>query len=136
MPEVLPFRSAPSSRQPKRRILATTLRELPPPAIGSIDYFDDMTPGLALRITANDARTWTLFYRDRNGRQKRLTTAEDLHGAGHGCAFAPAVMLKKTRLQCRLAQEEETRVVRRKSKGILQRRTRADTKCVIPLAVR
>ena len=24
-------------------------------------------------MTANDARTWTLFYRDQHGRQKRLT---------------------------------------------------------------
>jgi integrase len=43
------------------------------PSKGSVDYFDDMTPGLSLRVTANDVRTWTLFYRDKNGRQKRLT---------------------------------------------------------------
>jgi integrase len=74
MSEVLPFRSSRSSRQPKRGILAaTSLRALTPPLTGSIDYFDDMTPGLSLRITANDSRTWTLFYRDKTGRQKRLT---------------------------------------------------------------
>lgn len=72
MSEVLSFRSARSPRQPKRRILAaTSLRALRPPRTGSVDYFDAMTPGLSLRITANDARTWTLFYRDKNGRQKR-----------------------------------------------------------------
>ena len=74
MSEVLSFRSARSPRQPKRRILAaTSLRALKAPRAGSVDYFDDMTPGLSLRITANDARTWTLFYRDKNGRQKRLS---------------------------------------------------------------
>jgi integrase len=38
-----------------------------------VDYFDDLTPGLSLRVTANDVRTWTLFYRDQHARQKRLT---------------------------------------------------------------
>jgi hypothetical protein len=38
-----------------------------------VDYFDDATPGLSLRVTSNDVRTWTVFYRDKNGRQKRLT---------------------------------------------------------------
>lgn len=74
MPDVVPFPSAPPTRKPKRRILsAATLKSLTPPPAGSVDYFDDMTPGLSLRVTANDARTWTVFYRDENGRQKRLT---------------------------------------------------------------
>jgi hypothetical protein len=75
MPEVLSFRSpSPTARKRKRRILsARTLRALMPSASGSVEYFDDMTPGLSLRITANDVRTWTLFHRDKNGRQKRLT---------------------------------------------------------------
>jgi integrase len=74
MPEVLSFRSPAAPRKPKRRILAaTTLRTLTPPPTGSVDYFDDLTPGLSLRVTANDVRTWTVFYRDKNGRQKRLT---------------------------------------------------------------
>jgi len=74
MPEVLSFRAPATSRKPKRRILsATTLRALTAPDSGSVEYFDDMTPGLSLRVTANDVRTWTLFYRDKNGRQKRLT---------------------------------------------------------------
>jgi hypothetical protein len=39
---------------------------------GTVDYFDDLTPGLSLRVRSNDVRTWTVFYRDKNARQKRL----------------------------------------------------------------
>lgn len=74
MSDVLTFPAVKSARQQKRRILsATTLKALTPPATGSVDYFDDLTPGLSLRVTSNDARSWTLFYRDQHGRQKRLT---------------------------------------------------------------
>jgi hypothetical protein len=74
MPEVLSFRSPAAARKPRRLILsATTLRALTLPSKGSVDCFDDFTPGLSLRVAANDVRTWTLFYRDKNGRQKRLT---------------------------------------------------------------
>jgi len=49
------------------------LKSLMPPPDGSVDFFDGATPGLSLRMTANDVRTWTVFYRDKNARQKRLT---------------------------------------------------------------
>jgi integrase len=39
------------------------LKSLRAPGSGSTFYFDKEVPGLALRITANDVRTWTLFYR-------------------------------------------------------------------------
>jgi hypothetical protein len=29
----------------------------------TIDCFDDLTPGPSLRVTANDVRTWKVFYR-------------------------------------------------------------------------
>lgn len=74
MSDVLPFPASKPSRQRKRRILAaTSLRALTPPATGSVDYFDDATPSLSLRVTANDVRTWTVFYRDKHARQKRLS---------------------------------------------------------------
>jgi integrase len=73
MPEAIPF-PQPSARLERRRILNdTTVRSLKPPATGRVDYFDDVTPGLSLRVTAKNARTWTVFYRNKNGRQKRLT---------------------------------------------------------------
>jgi integrase len=73
MPEAIPF-SRPARRVELRRILNdTTIRSLKPPATGRVDYFDDTTPGLSLRVTSNDVRTWTVFYRDKNGRQRRLT---------------------------------------------------------------
>jgi hypothetical protein len=53
---------------------STTLDpQFKPPTSGTIDYFDDLTPGLSLRVTANDIRTWTVFYRDKNAQQKWLT---------------------------------------------------------------
>ncbi|MGH9409544.1 MAG: tyrosine-type recombinase/integrase [Vicinamibacterales bacterium] len=77
MSDVIPF-SRPASvrleRRPRRRIINdTSIRSIKRPANGSLDYFDDLTPGLSLRVTAKDVRTWTVFYRDQNGRQKRLT---------------------------------------------------------------
>src|SRR6476659_7881341 len=73
MPEAVPF-PRPAARLERRRIINdTTVRSIKPPTAGSLDYFDDLTPGLSLRVTANDVRTWTVFYRDKNARQKRLT---------------------------------------------------------------
>ena len=56
MPEPIPF-PPPAARLERRRILNdTSIRSLKPPATGRVDYFDDMTPGLSLRVTANDVR--------------------------------------------------------------------------------
>jgi hypothetical protein len=72
VPEAIQF-PRPARRLERRRIINdTTIRSIKPPASGTVDYFDDLTPGLSLRITANDVRTWTVFYRDKNARQKRL----------------------------------------------------------------
>lgn len=60
-----------------------------------MDYFDDLTPGLSLRVTANDVRTWTVFYRDQHGRQKRLTLGR-----------FPAVLLADARELAREAQRK------------------------------
>ena len=78
MSNVAPFPSPAVSREPKRRtkrriLNASTLKALVPPPTGSVDHFDDLTPGLSLRVTSNDVRSWTVFFRDKNGRQKRLT---------------------------------------------------------------
>ncbi|OLC78988.1 MAG: hypothetical protein AUH72_15155 [Acidobacteria bacterium 13_1_40CM_4_65_8] len=73
MLEAIPF-SQPARRVERRRILNdTTIRSLKPPAMGRVDYFDNATAGLSLRVTSNGVRTWTVFYRDQHGRQKRLT---------------------------------------------------------------
>src|SRR3954469_20942660 len=62
MPQAIPFPPSPA-RQDRRRILnAASIRSIKAPAAGRVDYFDDATPGLSLRITANDVRTWTVFY--------------------------------------------------------------------------
>jgi integrase len=73
MPEAIAFPPR-DARLERRRILNdTTIRSLKPPATGRVDYFDDLTPGLSLRVTSKNTRSWTVFYRNKNGRQKRLT---------------------------------------------------------------
>ena len=73
MPEAIQF-PQPARRLERRRIINdTSIRSITPPSSGTVDYFDDLTPGLSLRVTANDVRTWTVFYRDAHARQKRLT---------------------------------------------------------------
>jgi integrase len=96
MPDLVKFPSKKPVRKQKRRILsATTLKALTPPPSGSVDYFDDLTPGLSLRVTANDVRTWTVFYRDQHRRQKRLTLGR-----------FPAVLLADARELAREAQRK------------------------------
>ena len=93
MPEAIPF-PQPAARLERRRILNdTSIRSLKPPTTGRVDYFDDLTLGLSLRVSAKNARTWTVFYRNKNGRQKRLTL-------GH----YPAVKLVDARELARDAQ--------------------------------
>jgi integrase len=73
VPEAIQF-PQPARRLERRRIINdTSIRSIKPPTSGAVDYFDDLTPGLSLRVTSNDVRTWTVFYRDKNARQKRLT---------------------------------------------------------------
>jgi integrase len=74
---VVPFPSptpAKPSRVPRRRILAAqTIRGLKVPDKGMVEYFDDHTPGLSLRVTSADVRSWSFLYRNKQGRQRRLT---------------------------------------------------------------
>jgi hypothetical protein len=54
MPEAIPYPQR-AARFERRRILnALTVRGLKPPTSGRIDYFDDATPGLSLRVTSNE----------------------------------------------------------------------------------
>jgi integrase len=74
VPEAVQFPQPARRRLERRRIINdTSIRSIKPPASGTIDYFDDLTPGLSLRVTSNDVRTWTVFYRDKSARQKRLS---------------------------------------------------------------
>jgi Phage integrase family. len=61
-------------KQKKRRIMmATSIRSLPVPKNGAVDYFDNETRGLSLRITSTGVRTWTFMYRNAQGKLRRLT---------------------------------------------------------------
>src|SRR5262249_2488386 len=73
MPETIAFpRPAPVRLERRRSINDTSVRSIKPPAKGTVDFFDDLTPGLSPPVTAQDVRTWTVFYRGKNGRQTRL----------------------------------------------------------------
>jgi len=53
MPDDVAFPSKKPRRQKRRILSATTLKALTPPASGSVDYFDDLTPGLSLRALSS-----------------------------------------------------------------------------------
>src|SRR4051812_41597416 len=73
VPEAIPCPQPARRRLERRRVINdTSIRSIKPPATGTADYFDDLTPELSLRVTSNDIRTWTVVYRDKNARQKRL----------------------------------------------------------------
>jgi integrase len=57
---------------PKKKLTDLFVERVRGPAKGRIEYFDASFPGLALRVTDNDAKSWSLFYR-LNGRQSRFT---------------------------------------------------------------
>lgn len=57
---------------PTVNLTARFVANAPVPTRGRVEYFDKLTPGLALRITPNGARSWTLLYRHA-GRKRRLT---------------------------------------------------------------
>jgi integrase len=49
------------------------IRQTKPPAAGRRVLWDSKVRGLALRITEKDARTWSVFYRNTGGENRRLT---------------------------------------------------------------
>src|SRR5262249_12892340 len=107
------------ARHQKRRILsATTLKALTPPPSGSVEYFDDLTPGLSLRVTSNDVRTWTLSYRDQHARQKRLTLGR----------FPPVLLADARELargaQRKVAMGRDPVIEKKTAREVLSRRCR------------
>ena len=57
---------------PRLALTVRGLDSLSVPAVGRVDYFDALAPGLVLRVSAT-ARTWSVVYRNAAGRKKRLT---------------------------------------------------------------
>jgi hypothetical protein len=95
VPDAITFVPRLARRLERRRIINdTSIRSIKPPASGTVDYFDDLTPGLSLRVTSKDVRAWTV-YRDKHGRQKRL-----------GLGRYPAVKLVDARELARNAQRD------------------------------
>jgi len=54
----------------RRKLTATSVRQLRAPDTGQIQYNDSELPGFALRVTANDVRSFVLQYRPRSGPHK------------------------------------------------------------------
>jgi len=66
-----------AARKERRRILGpSSIKSLPAPETGTAEYFDEETPGMSLRVTSNGVRTWSLLYRNPQGRQRRLTLGQ------------------------------------------------------------
>jgi integrase len=57
---------------PTRKLTDLFVERAKPPAHGRVEYFDAAFPGLALRITDNGGKSWSIFYRV-NGRLRRFT---------------------------------------------------------------
>jgi integrase len=57
---------------PTRKLTDLFVERAKPPAHGRVEYFDAAFPGLALRITDNGGKSWSIFYRA-NGRLRRFT---------------------------------------------------------------
>jgi integrase len=69
---------------PKAALTARNIfrsEELPPPAKGRVEYLDPKTPGLALRVTSKNHRSWCLVYRFK-GTPRRYTLGDltEKHG--------------------------------------------------------
>src|SRR5437773_537547 len=57
---------------PTKKLTALFVERVKPPAKGRIEYFDASFPGLALRVTENGDKSWSVFYRF-HGRLRRFT---------------------------------------------------------------
>jgi integrase len=57
---------------PTKKLTDLFVERVKPPATGRTEYFDAAFPGLALRITENGGKSWSVFYR-MSGRLRRFT---------------------------------------------------------------
>ena len=55
------------------RLTDKIARDLPAPTKGRLVVFDEQQPGLILRVTPNDARTFAVWFRRRSGAKEVLT---------------------------------------------------------------
>jgi integrase len=57
---------------PTKKLTNLFVERAKPPTRGRLEYFDASFPGLALRVTANGGKSWSMFYRF-GGRLRRFT---------------------------------------------------------------
>jgi integrase len=71
---------------PRKKLTDLFVDRAPKPNTGRVEYFDTTFPALALRVTSNGHKSWSLFYRN-GGRLRRYTI-------GNYPAFNPAAARK------------------------------------------
>ena len=57
---------------PTKKLTKTMVETVKPPKAGRVEYFDTVLPGFGLRVSAQDVKSWILFYRI-DGKQVRQT---------------------------------------------------------------
>src|SRR5271163_3586257 len=56
----------------RAKLTAQFVEAIKAPQAGQIDYWDERTPGLGLRVSQGGRKAWTVFFRY-HGRMRRLT---------------------------------------------------------------
>lgn len=58
---------------PRMRLTDAAVKRLKPPKTGQVEYFDELLPGFALRVSKGGKKAWMVMYRTRDARQRRMT---------------------------------------------------------------
>src|SRR4051794_30969504 len=66
-PREPPERPRNPQHMPVTKLTDAYVRAIKPPSNGRAEYWDSVTPGLCLRVTATGAATWSFRYRPRYG---------------------------------------------------------------------
>jgi len=57
----------------KRALTSKFLDTVKPPKTGQDAYFDSLVPGFGFRIGASGVKSWSVLYRNAQGKKKRFT---------------------------------------------------------------
>ena len=56
---------------PSVKLTDAAVKRYKPPKAGQVDYYDKSRPGLALRVSHKDRKTWTMYYRFKGKQHRR-----------------------------------------------------------------
>ena len=57
----------------RRKLTEASVKKVAPPAEGRIEIFDQVVSGMALRVSSTGAKSFCIFYRREDGKQRRMT---------------------------------------------------------------